>query len=422
MMFVQHHRAARSWRASLTACLAATATLIAMSQTGPRSALAIADSLSQRPAGVATFTTARFNSEHGEVFSGTFGNSVVLDSLTIGESTFRATMNEMIEVSSVRVRIDREGNGQYELLSDEQLASGDAPVSFAFGRQVDHGKYRTALDVMRGRDLARLLMSDGSANVQVDVLLATEILDDRPGSEDNSPEAILVGSFNGRGARVGAIIGGSVDRPILAQSPFEINSDWLAYGESGVNIVLDGFDAPIPISIVGMDLFGALGVKANQSAIGFRLEIPAGSPAFFNLMGTAHAPQQVAGRAGMEASEQDDFELEFAGSFGGGGYGGGGGGALGSAPLRGIAGLGNGGFRGGGGGGGGGRGGVPLTDLLPPNGENGNGETGSGGNNGNGGGHGGGGGSTATPPVVPAPGTIAVLLMAGVFGGRRRRQ
>lgn len=419
---VSRDRSARSVRAGLLACTAIALTLIMINGSNTVSSVTASGTL-ERPRGTSTFATARFLSEHGEVFGGSFGSSVLLDTLTIGEATYRSSMDEMIEAASVRVRVDRNGDGRYELLSDDEIMRGDGPVSFAFGRNVDSTSYRTTLDVMRGRDLARLLMSDGRAAVQLDVLLTTEIIDDRPDIEDHAPEAIVLGSFNGQGARLAAIIGGNVDQPILARDPVHIDPATIAAGESGVNIVVAGLDAPIPISIVGLDLFGGLGVRGQQSALGFRLEIPAGSPAFFNVLGTAHAAQQVDRHTDIDEDHEDAYGFEsLGGGGGGGGYGYGGAGRISfAAPLRSSRIGGGGGFRGGGGGGGGGGSGINLSDLMVPGDPGGTNNGGGSGGSSGGGTGGGSGGGPNQPPVVPAPGTIALLALAAITGGRRRR-
>ncbi len=355
----------------------------------------------------APFDTGRFLSVNGEVYAGIFGSSVTVETLTVGEATYRAQLDELIEVASVRIYVSTDQGAEPMLLTDEQLASGEFGVAFGLGREFERTQFATALDVMQGLDLAKMLFTDGSRGVRVDVLLAVPLRDSAPGEFDLSPEALLLGSFANQQVRLGAIIGGNIDQPILAQEPVEVDPNGFLDGRTGVSIVTDVTRDPQPIAIVGLDL-SVLGIGDETAVIGYRLEIGPGAPAMFNLIGVGRDWQRDLATPIATLEEPQDFEavgLGFVedwaprGGFGTVGL------AMSQPLARGPL-LGGSGFRGSGGGSGGG-GGLPRGPFS-----NGDQEPGDDHDDG---------GDDGDPPV-PAPGTLIILLGYGLTCGSRRRR
>lgn len=355
-------------------------------------ALSLLLAASMSYAGESSFETGRFLSGDREVYSGLFVEDVTIETITIGAATFRASLDELIEPLTVRVRIDRIGNGKFELLSDEMLRSGAFPVGFAVALGLDPDDYSTALDAMQGLSLGHMLFTDGSAAVQIDVLLIASLVDDRPTEDDMTPELVLLGSLGSHGVTAQAIIGGNVDEPIFAKAPTDFTNQAFAIGTTGVDMVTHQMARPLPVAMVGMDLSSDLGVAEETRVYGYRITISPGAPAMFNILGAGMDSQRALAQDLPIVPNIDDFMLgDFGGAFGGAG-----GGAfripgvaetsqfLARVPLD---------FQGtGGGGGGGGDNFPPPPPPEPP-----------------------------PDPEVPAPATLPALLLLFVRGSRRRR-
>lgn len=366
-------------------------------------------------ADIAIYDTGRFVATQGEVSRGVFSSDLLLDHLSIGEASFRAQLDEFIEMTSVRIyAASQDDDGAFRLLSDEQLAGGASPVSFAVARDLDPAKFNTALDAMQGRNLAHMLFSDGSTAVRVDAMLAFPLYDNKPSEADRSPEGLLIGSFNNHTVRVWAIVAGNVESPILGNRYEELVFDHFDLARTPISMLIHGQEAAMGMTIVGLDLFGNLGLRSGEAVLGFRVEIEPspGNPIMFNVIGAGGEDQKTLGQNVTEMTQPEDFA--FFGSVGGGSSGG-------MSGIGGIAGRGfgsGGGISGGGGGGGGGArspgGGndTPPPDTADPT--PGPSET-------PGGGGGGGGSEVPIDPNIPGPGGLALLLTAAAMGRKRRR-
>ena len=336
------------------------------------------------------FTTGRFVSEDRDVFNGLFSGDVLIDTLTLGDTTYRAELQEFVEAAAIRVYVDRTGNGSWELLTDEDLAGGAEPVSLALARDLNPADIPTALDAVQGLSISHMLHTTGSAAVRVDVLLTVGIYDDKPTEDDQTPEAIVVGSFRESGPQVTAMIAGHVDEPVFAGRTALLDGNEITAGATGMDILLGNNDTPQGICVLGLDLSGQLGVEEGILAVGYRLEIPAGQTAMFNIFGAAVEGQRALG----EDLQVLDEPEAFGGALGGGGRSLGAGVGAGSHLPRGSRTS----FRGSGGGGGGGGGGrPPFEPKDTPD-------------------------DPEKPQDVPAPGSLITLLAGGLIRSRRQRR
>jgi len=266
------------------------------------------------------YQSGRFLSADREVSRGAFSDSLRIDAITLGHATYRAQRNELVVPSSVRVSIDRDGDGVFEMLSDEELRSGQAPVGFALGRGVNSADVSTSLEVASALDLARLLYSDGTARVRVDILLSVPLYDDREGETDQYPEALLAGAVGDARMDLYAIVGGNIDEPILAPRHVALAGDDVARGRTGVSMLTQRSDAPYAIGMVGVDLSTGFGVEPGLRTIGYRLEVEPGAETAFAVFGAGTAMQLA--EADEELLEEEEPAGASAGSLGGGGGGG----------------------------------------------------------------------------------------------------
>jgi len=338
----------------------------------------------------APFLTGRFVNDGRDVYSGVFRNNVDIDSLTLGTATFRASMNELIEPLSVRISVDVDGDGNFELLTDEMLRDGSHPAAIAIAAGIDAEKYPTALDAMQGLSLAHMLFTDGSAAVQIDMLLVVSLYDD-DSDDDTSPELIVLGSVDGHDIKAAAIIGGNVDDPILAQQPVAMSAESFATGTTGMSMVIRQTARPQSFNMSGLDLSHDLGVEEGVQALGYRIIIGPGKPAMLNVLGAGGEMQRTLAQNMPIFPDLEDFLL---GAVVGNSWNGGGSvfrvpGVTESpiyfarVPLD---------FQGsGGGGGGGGRTTPPTTPPTDPE-----------------------------EPLIPAPATLPALLLLFARQSRRR--
>lgn len=259
------------------------------------------------------FRAGRFLADDREVFNGTFDRDLRIDSITIGEGMFRATRNELLPASTIRVMVDESGRGNWRVLSERELLSGFGPVRFAHGARGG----RSVLDAFSARHLDRLFFSDGSVSVRIDLLMTTGLYDSGAGRSDATPEMVIAGNLRGGSARLGAIIGGNVDEPILARRVHTLDTNSLQRAETGISVVLN--DQPASVGMVGLDLSDAFDVQPGVAAIGYRLELDRGATGFFTLFGSGMADQFVGNEPSLI---EDPEEQEFLGATGGGGGGG----------------------------------------------------------------------------------------------------
>lgn len=288
------------------------------------SAFAVAILPSPLAARQVTFQSGRFVSEDRSVFNGLYATDVRIDALTLGDKTYRAQLGEFVEPADVRIWVDRTGNGDWDLITDEQLARGGEPVALALARDLHHADYESAIDAVQGLSLSHMLITDGSAAVRVDYLLTAGIFDNHPQENDVSPEAIVMGSLGGRRARLTAMIGGNLDEPILAPDSAVIKEESFAGGRTSMEIVLDSEAGAHAISVLGLDNSGDMDVRRGMMTVGYRLEIPPGPPAMFNVIGAAlewqHAPN--ADVLVADEPEEDAFCSWIGGGGGMASYGG----------------------------------------------------------------------------------------------------
>jgi hypothetical protein len=267
----------------------------------------------------APFQAGRFLSGEQEVYAGLFLDDVKIDTLTLGSATFRASMEELVEPMSVRIAVDRDGDGTFEVLSDEQLRAGNAHAGLAVALGLNPEKFPTALEAMQGLSLGHMIWTDGSAAVQIDVLLISALYDDAPSEDDAVPELIVLGSMSTHGVRAAAIIGGNVDEPILAAEPKTFSPDAFAAGTTSIDIVLHNDEKPNAVAMVGLDLSGDLAVQEGVRALGYRIIIDAGSPAMLNILGSGTDLQRTLAQDLPIVPDIEDFLLgELGVGFGAG--------------------------------------------------------------------------------------------------------
>jgi hypothetical protein len=335
----------------------------------------------------APFLSGRFMSDSHEIFSGVFNDDVVIDTLTLGSATYRASMDELIEPLTVRISIDSNDDGIFGLLTDEMLRSGKYPAGFALALNMDPADYATALDAMQGLSLAHMIYTDGTTAVQIDVLLIVSLYDDRPAEDDATPELVMIGSMNGHDIAAAAIIGGNVDEPIFAREPLAVSAESFDAGVTGVEMVIRQMARPNEMTIVGLDLSHDLGVEEGVQAIGYRVTIGPGKPAMINVLGAGLESQRTLAQDMPIVPDVEEFLL----------------GALLSSPSGGGGSV----FR---------VPGVQESVLFNPRVPI----------DFRGGGDGGGSGAAAAPidpeePVIPAPATLAAIAVALALNRRRRR-
>jgi len=216
--------------------------------------------------------SARFEIDGKTVLRGIFASDVRLDALSLGEVTYTREAGKLHEIAAVRVSTIN-ADGTTRVFSDEELASGSASCRIIAGRDMTALPH-SALDTLGGLSVATMLMNDGSANVRIDVYFPAGVLDDLPGTVDRKPEAILVGPPPTNAVRLGAIVAGDIDDPVIADGVIEVPPEALEAGRSGVAILFGDFAKPRTIAMVGYDL-DELGVH-DGPALGFRIEIPRG--------------------------------------------------------------------------------------------------------------------------------------------------
>ncbi|MBM4112729.1 MAG: hypothetical protein FJ253_05050, partial [Phycisphaerae bacterium] len=239
---------------------------------------ALATVLALAPASMAVisaYQTGEFYDDSGPVTRGIFRNDVWVKSLSVGSRTMDAISADLAQVSSARVYSAPADGGDFELVSDDQLGKPGSPIHFALGRDVDGDNAKSSLDVLAGYSLSRMLGTDGTRRLRVDVLSSTPQRDSDPDNDDPTPELILAGSLERRSITITPIFGGEVDDPVLGK-PVEVPGARAAEGALGIGILMKNAETPFSMSIIGFDLTGDLGATKDQPLIGFRLEIGPG--------------------------------------------------------------------------------------------------------------------------------------------------
>jgi hypothetical protein len=318
------------------------------------------------------------------VFRGTFAANLVLDSISIGDATFRAEDMKIHGAADVRVLV-RDESG-WRTLVDDEIASGAHGVRVVAGRDFLPPP-GTALDAMSSGSIASMLVVDGTRDVRIDVMLPLGVADNAKGRPDRMPEVLLVGPPPRGSIELRALLAGSIDDPVVSTEGLVVDADVAARCLSGFAVLFGGATRPLVLAMAGFDL-DAVGAT-DGAALGFRVEAANGSAAVFKLFGLGDAASVLLGSA---EDPMASLGLVSGGTIGGGGGGGGGG-------RRGRSSL-------------------PPAVFIPPSIFG-----GGGGVSIDGGGGGGGGGSRPpAPPVIPAPAVPMLAAVLALLGNRRRRR
>lgn len=222
------------------------------------------------------FTAGQFKLESGASPSAAAAvhENVKMRSLTIGDRTLR--LDDGRQRAPIHVRVTEvDAAGQ----ESAPIDSGDA-APLALTPDIQRPVGMSALDAFSSFDLGRMVRGGGAKALRVQVFLAMQERDDDAFADDAMPELVVFGGTQGS-MRVTPILDGSPDVP--ASLSFgrarEIPADAFTQGRLPMTIGFTGDMDSQSIGAVGLDLSGDLGVGPGKSVVGYQIDLPAGSSA-----------------------------------------------------------------------------------------------------------------------------------------------
>jgi MYXO-CTERM domain-containing protein len=344
------------------------------------------------------FTAGQFKIESGGTPSAASAvhENVALRSLTIGDRTLR--LDDGRQRAPIHVRVTEvDAAGQESAPID---SGANAPL--ALTRDIERPVGMTALDALSSFDLGRMLRSDGSKALRVQVFLSMQERDDDAFADDAMPELVVFGGTQSS-MRVTPILNGSPDVPASLEfgQAREISADAFAQGRLPMAIGFTGDVDAQSIGAVGLDLSGDLGVGPGRSVVGYQIDLPAGSTAPVKVLASGEVEfgayanfadvSSVLAKAAMGQLGSDNAALDSADDA--------------ATKIIGPVFIGEGDGRS-----------TPAYDQLPLNAYTPPETKGF--------------GEASSPiqrvpptptPVIPAPGAISLLAVGGALFGRRRR-
>jgi MYXO-CTERM domain-containing protein len=222
------------------------------------------------------FTAGQFKVDSGIAPSAASAihENVKMRSLTIGDRVLRLDDGRQRAPIHVRVtEIDDAG------LEGAPIDSGEA-APLALTPDIQRPIGMSALDAFSSFDLGRMLRGDGTKALRVQVFLSMQERDDDAFADDAMPELVVLGGTEGS-VRVTPILDGSPDVPasLAFGQARAIPAEAFAQGRLPVTIGFTGDMDSQSIGAVGLDLSGDLGVGPGKSVVGYQIDLPVGSRA-----------------------------------------------------------------------------------------------------------------------------------------------
>ena len=344
------------------------------------------------------FTAGQFKVDSGAAPSAASAvhENVKMRSLTIGDRVLR--LDDGRQRTPIHVRVtELDAAGQ----ESAPIDSGDA-VPLALTPDIQRPVGMSALDAFSSFDLGRMVRG-GAKALRVQVFLALQERDDDAFADDAMPELVVFGGTDGS-MRVTPILDGSPDVPASLRfgQAREIPAEAFVQGRLPMRIGFTGELDSESIGAVGLDLSGDLGVGPGKSVVGYQIDLPAGSTAPVKVLASGEVEfgayanfadvAPVLAQAALGQLGSDNAALDSADDA--------------ATKVIGPVFIGEGEGRT-----------TPAYDQLPlgaqfrPNDLLGFQDSGSWPTN-----------PPPTSPVIPAPGAIALMSLAGVGAGRRRRR
>lgn len=343
------------------------------------------------------FTGGQFKVDSGASPTATSAihENVLLRSLTIGERTLR--LDDGRQRAPIHVRVTEVGTDGQE---SAPIDSGEM-VPLALTPDIERPAGMSALDAFSSFDLGRMVRGDGTKALRVQVFLSMQERDDDAFADDAMPELVVFGGTHGS-MRIMPILDGTPDVPaslVFGQSR-EIQSEAFAKGRLPMSIQFVGDSESQSIGAVGLDLSGDLGVGPGKTVVGYQIDLPAGSKAPLKVLASGEVEfgayanfadvssvlaKAALGQLGSDNAALDsaeDLTTQIIGPV-----------LIGEGEARTNTNFAD----------------VPLGAQFNPNDLLGFQESGS---------------QPTTPPptpVIPAPSAIALMSLAGLCAGRRRR-
>lgn len=134
------------------------------------------------------------------------------------------------------------------------------------------------LDILSTPDLGRMMIEDGSRATRTQIFMTVPELDDNPLANDDSPELLLMGGVPREPVTITPILSGTPGDPdsLVFGEPFKVTASIMSNGLTGLSVTFAAAAAPSPIAVIGLDLSGDLGLKPGQTVVGYQLEVPEG--------------------------------------------------------------------------------------------------------------------------------------------------
>ncbi|MCE9619325.1 MAG: hypothetical protein K8R92_05410 [Planctomycetes bacterium] len=238
---------------------------------------------------------------------GVFKSNVVVNSFTLGEKTFHLKGTDFHSPIAVKLFAQSDADAQrFVAVPDSQIDAPGSAFRFALSNDIEKIPGMTSLDVSQTSDFGRMLAPTGTRATQTQIFLPTPERDNNALADDKTPEVILMGAVPNGTIKVTPILAGTPDIPesLVFGRTLEIDPTIIAAGTTSVSTVTNGGSSPHRMCVIGLDLSGDLKVASGSTVVGYQLECPAGTNTPIKLMsvGTQESGVYASDAPALEAA------------------------------------------------------------------------------------------------------------------------
>jgi hypothetical protein len=211
-----------------------------------------------------------------------FSENLTVRAIKIGNRTISAERGDFRPPSEARLLVAQEGSDSFQDVPPDAVgrdAQTKADFRLALTPDVEAPDSMTPLDAMSTPDLGRMMMPDGAHATRTQVFMSMPEVDDDPLANDDWPELLIIGAVPSKAITVTPILDGTPGDPdsLVFGSPFTIAPSTLGRGATGLSVVFGAAPAPEAMCAIGLDMSGELRVQPGQSVVGYQLDVPPGA-------------------------------------------------------------------------------------------------------------------------------------------------
>jgi hypothetical protein len=211
-----------------------------------------------------------------------FSENLTVRTIKMGNRTISAERGDFRPPSEARLLVAQDGSDSFQDVPPDAVgrsAQTKADFRMALTPDVEAPDSMTPLDAMSTPDFGRMMMPDGAHATRTQIFMSMPEVDDDPLANDDWPELLILGAVPSKAITVTPILDGTPGDPdsLVFGTPFTIAPSTLGRGATGLSMVFGAAPAPEAMCAIGLDMSGDLGVQPGQSVVGYQLDAPPGA-------------------------------------------------------------------------------------------------------------------------------------------------